>query len=403
MNITFFESLAIMLIGGVCLNFILRKIKLPQLVGYLFFGIIIGYFGLINKRILNISAEIRKIALVIILIKAGLGLDINKLKSVGRPAILMSFIPACIEMTVVGIAAHFIFKLTYVESFLLGSVVGAVSPAVVVPFMNRLMDEKVGTDKGIPELITAAASIDDIIMIVFYTVFLNMEATGTISFKTFLNIPVSIISGIVVGILAGIIVSKIINKSDKQVNNLIIMLATSFLLIFAEEILEGIIAYSSLLSIITMSIVIRIKEFTKAKDLMGRFNDIWVFAEILLFELVGAALKINYLSLYLLPSLVLIFFSLIFRSAGVNISLLKTDFNIKEKTFITLSYMPKATVQAAIGGGLLDLGKTLNNQMIIDAGTIVLAVSVTVILLTAPGAAILMDKTYKKLLCEKPN
>lgn len=398
MNISFFNSLAIMLIGGAVISFVFKKIKLPQLVGYLFFGIAIGYFNLINTNILNISASLRKIALVIILVKAGLGLDINKLKSVGKSAILMSFVPACFEMVLIGFLAHLIFGLSYVESFLLGSVVGAVSPAVVVPFMNKMMDEKVGSEKGIPELITAAASIDDIIMIVFYTVFLNMRLTGSISFVTFLNIPISIVSGVVMGIVVGLILSFIFKRSDKVINNLIIMFGTAFLLVYLEEALDGIISYSSLLSIITLAIVIRLKDLNTAKDLMSKCNDMWVLAEIILFELVGASLKIEYLSLYFLPSLLLILVSLIFRSIGVNLSLLKTKFNVKERVFITISYMPKATVQAAIGGGLLDLGISLNNSGMIEAGTIVLAVSVTVIMLTAPTFAILMDKTYKKLV-----
>lgn len=398
MNISFFNSLAIMLIGGAVISFVFKKIKLPQLVGYLFFGIAIGYFNLINTNILNISASLRKIALVIILVKAGLGLDINKLKSVGKSAILMSFVPACFEMVLIGFLAHLIFGLNYVESFLLGSVVGAVSPAVVVPFMNKMMDEKIGSEKGIPELITAAASIDDIIMIVFYTVFLNMRLTGSISFVTFLNIPISILSGVVIGIVIGLILSFIFRRNDKVINNLIIMFGTAFLLVYLEEALDGIVSYSSLLSIITLAIVIRLKDLNTAKDLMSKCNDMWVLAEIILFELVGASLKIEYLSLYFLPSLLLILGSLIFRSLGVNLSLLKTKFNVKERIFITISYMPKATVQAAIGGGLLDLGISLSNSGMIEAGTIVLAVSVTVIMLTAPTFAILMDKTYKKLV-----
>lgn len=412
---SFFFTLTLILLGCICLRFLCKKIHLPCLVGYLAFGILLSIleekfstnsFHFLDSGITNISSYLRKIALIIILIKAGLSLNISDLKKVGRPAILMSFLPAVTEMCAVGIFAPLLFtSLTYLDSFLLGSVLGAVSPAVVIPMMSKLLDEKYGTKEGIPQLIIAGSSIDDIIMIVFYQCFLSMEGGNTVSYLTFLNIPSSILLGVGIGILFGfliVLLYKKINIDDTLV--LIIILALSFGFTVLEEVLSSYIGFSSLLCVISLCIFIRFKIPEVAKRLMLSCNKIWIVAEMFLFVLVGACIKIDYATEYFAMALLLILISLAFRSIAVRISLIRTHFSIKEKSFTIFSYLPKATVQAAIGGGLLDLGNSLvksgspNGERIVAVGIIVLSVSVVAILITAPIGAILMNSTYKIML-----
>jgi NhaP-type Na+/H+ or K+/H+ antiporter len=397
----FFASLALILVGGVALYALCKLIHLPSLVAYLLWGMLLGYLGLIDKNIEAISSDIRKIALVIILLKAGLSLNVEDLKKVGRPAILMSFLPATVEMVTVGLLGPVFFSLTYTESFLLGSVLGAVSPAVVVPMMSKLMDERVGTKKGIPALITAGSSIDDIIMIVFYGVFMSIESSGSFSWVSFLNIPSSIVSGILVGLLLGYLFSFLFKRVHMRDSiKLTLLFGVSFGLVYLESYLSQWFSFSSLLAIITIGIFTNRSRHEQAIRLSTRCSKMWVVAELFLFVLVGSSIKVDYFAKFLLPSLGLLACSLFMRIVAVNLSLIKTNLNLKERTFVSISYLPKATVQAAIGGGLLELGTSLNDEKIIAAGTIVLSVSVVAILISAPLGAILMNLTYKPLLGE---
>lgn len=318
----------------------------------------------------------------------------------------MSFLPAVTEMCAVGIFAPLLFSsLGYLDSFLLGSVLGAVSPAVVVPMMSKLMDEGYGIRKGIPQLIVAGSSIDDIIMIVFYQCFLSMEGGKSFSYLSFLNIPCSILLGIALGIGFGFLLMWL-HKLTKMNDTLFLILifAVSFGFTFIEEVLSSYVGVSSLLGVLSLCIFIRYKNPELACRLMSTCNNIWILAEMFLFVLVGACIKIDYATKYFTMAFLLVLISLFFRCIAVNLSLIKTNLNIKERIFTTISYLPKATVQAAIGGGLLDLGNRLllegldNAQRIIEAGTIVLSVSVVVILITAPLAAIIMNSTYKCML-----
>ena len=411
---SFFFTLFLIVFFGVLLNRLSRLLHLPPLVFYLIFGILLSVldtylsnesFKILDPGLMDISSYIRKIALIIILLKAGLSLDLSDLKKVGRPAILMSFVPACIEMVAVGVFAPMFLPLSYTESFLLGSVLGAVSPAVVIPMMSKLMEERYGTKKGIPQLIIAGSSIDDIVMIVFYQSFLTMEKGGKISFLTFLNIPLSIVSGVLVGILVGFALSFVFRKSSMDsILKLILLLAVSFGLTFVEDLVSSYFGFSSLLAIITAALIVHKKDSEISLDLKNKLNKIWYLAEIFLFVLVGASIKIEYAGKYFLPAFLLLLVSLSFRSLAVSTCLIKTRLNVRERAYTVLSYLPKATVQAAIGGGLLDLGNSLlqsgasNAESVIQAGTIVLSVSVVAILLTAPLASIFMNLLYPKML-----
>lgn len=402
-----FLSLFLMMAGGAILYVLFEHFHLPALIGYLLFGILLGWLGLIDDSILAISSQIRKIALIIILSKAGLSLNLSDLKKVGRPAILMSFIPACVEMCAVGIFAPLLFPLSYTDSFLLGSVLGAVSPAVVVPAMSKLLDEKRGTKKGIPQLIIAGSSIDDIVMIVFYQAFMTIEKGEKISYLTFLNIPLSIFSGIAVGVGIGfLLVLLFAHVSMRDSLKLILIFGIGFGLTALEDFLAQWFGFSSLLAIISLCIVIKAKDGERAIRLAKRGNQMWVLAEMFLFLLVGASLKMEYAARYFFLSLALLAISLSFRSLAVSSCLIRTNLNFKERTFAVFSYLPKATVQAAIGGGLLDLGNQLlaqklpNAEQVIQSGTIVLSVSVVSILLTAPLGAILLRLAAPHLLTD---
>ena len=414
---TFFFTLTIILLGCILLRLLCKKIHLPALIGYLLLGILLAFledkfstdsFHFLDPNISSISSYLRKIALIIILAKAGLSLNLSDLKKVGRPAILMSFLPAVIEMCAVGIFAPLLFpSLNYIDSFLLGSVLGAVSPAVVVPMMSKLMDEQYGTEKGIPQLIIAASSIDDIIMIVFFQCFLSMEKGNNLSYITFLNIPSSIILGILLGVLFGFSINLILKfKNIDETILLILIFGISFGFTLLEEVVSSYIGISSLLAVISMCVIIKLKNPIIAKNLVSKCNKLWILSEMFLFVLVGACIKINYAGKYFLLSLLLLLISLSFRSLAVSLSLIKTKLNLKERSFTIISYIPKATVQAAIGSTLLDLGNQLlqngittdNAYRIIEVGTIVLSVSVVAILITAPLGAILMNSLYKHTL-----
>ena len=404
-----FFTLFLIVFGGVLLNKLAKRIRIPPLVLYLLYGVLLSLlqekvgssFIFLDSGVRNISSPIRKVALIIILLKAGLSLNLSDLKKVGRPAILRSFLPACTERVAVGIFGKRILGLTYTESFLLGSVLGAVSPAVVIPRMSKLRDEKYGTEKGIPQLVIAGSSIDDIIRIVFYQCFLTREKGGSLSARTFLNIPISIVTGVGSGILLGRLLSFVFNKVKRNDTfKLLLLLSICFGLTYLEDLVSPYFGYSSLLSIITCAIVIHKKVEQISLILKTKFNEIWYLAEIFLFILVGAGIKIEYAGKYFLPALLLLLISLVFRSLAVTGCLVKTKLTWKERGFVVISYLPKATVQAAIGGGLLDLGNQLlasgaaNAESVIAAGTIVLSVSVLAILITAPFAAISRNLLY---------
>ena len=404
-----FFTLFLIVFGGVLINKLAKRIRIPPLVLYLLYGVLLSLlqekvgssFIFLDSGVRNISSPIRKVALIIILLKAGLSLNLSDLKKVGRPAILRSFLPACTERVAVGIFGKRILGLTYTESFLLGSVLGAVSPAVVIPRMSKLRDEKYGTEKGIPQLVIAGSSIDDIIRIVFYQCFLTREKGGNLSARTFLNIPISIVTGVGSGILLGRLLSFVFNKVKRNDTfKLLLLLSICFGLTYLEDLVSPYFGYSSLLSIITCAIVIHKKGEQISLILKTKFNEIWYLAEIFLFILVGAGIKIEYAGKYFLPALLLLLISLVFRSLAVTGCLVKTKLNWKERGFVVISYLPKATVQAAIGGGLLDFGNQLlasgaaNAESVIAAGTIILSVSVLAILITAPFAAISRNLLY---------
>ena len=389
-----FLSLFFIFFLGVLGGIIFEKIKLPKLVWYILLGILLGpsVLNFIDDTLINISSILRQIALVIILTRSGLSLDINNLKKIGRPAILMCFIPACFEILGVLIFGPIFLEITHLEALLLGSVLAAVSPAIVVPRMIKLMDDGYGKDKNIPELVLAGASCDDIFVIILFYSFKSLVATNTFNVWNTFQIPISIILGIILGLVIGLLVTFFISKvKSKTIINVILMLGMSFGMIALEEVLKPYVSISSLLGIIVMGLIIAINNKEEAKDIQTNYNSLWSCFEILLFVLVGVATNIKYaISSNGLIILGLIIIALIFRSLGVIVCLIATKFNIKEKLFIIISYLPKATVQASIGAIALSEG--------LECGEIVLTAAVISILFTAPLGAILIDNSYKKLL-----
>ncbi len=391
MNI--FLSLFIIFFAGILGGFIFEKIKLPKLIFYIILGILIGpsVFNIVDDTLINISSYLRQIALVIILTRSGLSLDINNLKKIGRPAILMCFIPATFEIIGITIFAPLFLSISYLEALLLGSVLAAVSPAIVVPRMIKLMDE--GYNKNnVPELVMAGASCDDIFVIVLFYSFKELVKTSTFNAWNISQIPISIITGIVLGLIIGLLMVAIIKHLKlNKVINVILMLGLSFGMIALENVLKPYFSVSSLLAIIVMALVINIFKKEEAKEIQKSYNSLWQGFEILLFTLVGIATNINYaFSKDGLIIVGLIFVALIFRSIGVIICIICTKFNKREKIFIIISYLPKATVQASIGAIALSEG--------LACGEIVLTAAVISILITAPLGAILIDSLYKKLL-----
>lgn len=392
-------SLALIFLVGLSLAVIFGKLKLPRLIGMLLTGILLGPFVLdfLNPQILGISAEFRKMALVIILIKAGLSLNLSDLKKVGRPALLMVFLPATFEIGAFLLFAPMLLNVSRVEALLMGSVLAAVSPAVVVPRMVALMDEGRGTDKKIPQLILAGASLDDIFVIVLFTAFLGINMGDGVGAMTFLNIPISIVLGIALGAFVGFAVAylfELFHRKGLTIRSTlktILLLATSFLLLEIEGWLEGVIAVSGLLAIMSMAMVYAMR--TKAEvvnRLKDKYGKLWLAAEVLLFVLVGAAVDIRYTLSAGLLAVAMILIGIAFRSVGVFLCLLGTDLNKKERLYTVFAYLPKATVQAAIGAVPLSMG--------LSCGNIILSVAVLGILITAPLGAILMDSTKNKLL-----
>ena len=381
------QSITYILFFGLFFGWICKKMHLPALFGMILAGILIGPYvlDLLDPTILNISAQIRKIALVIILIRAGLKLSLTDLKKVGRPAILLCFLPASAELIGMLFLAPKLLGISLLEAAVLGSVVAAVSPAVVVPGMIKLMDE------GIPQMILAGASVDDVFVIVLFTTFTGMAQHGTVSVMQFVNIPVSLVTGISIGLLAGIGLTVLFDKiSQRDMVRVLIVMGCSLLLVAAEDGLSGIVPFASLITVMCLGMAIRMKKEDLAKRLSQTYDKIWVGAEIFLFVLVGASVQIESAKSAGLKSIVLIFAVLVFRMIGVYLCVLGTNLNQKERLFCMLAYTPKATVQAAIGGVPLAMG--------LACGNMVLTVSVISILITAPLGAFLIDWTYKKCL-----
>lgn len=392
-------SLSIIFLVGLSMAFICRKIKLPRIIGMLITGIALGPFvlDLLDPQILGISSELRQTALIIILIKAGLSLNISDLKKVGRPAVLMSFLPALFEIGAFVLLAPRLLHITVLDSAIMGAVLGAVSPAVVVPRMVQLMDENCGTDKQIPQLILAGASLDDVFVIVLFSTFINMAQGGSAKIMDFVNIPISIILGILLGAAFGFVLAFLFELAHKRGNSMrqsiktIILLGAAFLLMAIETWLEGTVSISGLLAVMSMACVIQLRcRKEVSDDLSAKYGRLWLAAEVILFVLVGAAVDIRYTLQAGAMAVLVIFIALIFRSVGVLVCLIGTKLNRKEKLYCIIAYLPKATVQAAIGSVPLSLG--------LPCGNIVLSVAVLSILITAPLGAILMDLTYKKLL-----
>lgn len=392
-------SLALIIILGLLFSYFCKKIKLPQIVGMLVAGIILGPFclNLLDEKILLISPDLRKIALVVILIKAGLSLDLKDLKKVGLAAGLMSFLPATFEIIAYTIFAPRLLDISGVDAALMGAVLAAVSPAVVVPRMVKLMDEGYGTSQGLPQMILAGASIDDIFVIVLFSSFLSMAQGQAVSYKSFFSIPISIGTGIIFGILLGLALAKIFayaydkKRHIRNTNKLLIILGLSFMLMALEELLKDYLAFSGLLAIVALAATLRVQTVEEVyQRLAEKFGKVWLGAEILLFVLIGAAVDIRY-TLEAGPMAVLLILScLLIRSLGVLFAISPADLNRKEKLFCVFSYLPKATVQAAIGAVPLAMG--------LEVGNLILSVAVLAILITAPLGAFLIDKTYKVFL-----
>ncbi len=392
-------SLALIFLVGLAMSAICKQIRLPGIIGMLATGIVLGPYvlDLLSPSILGISADLRKLALIIILLKAGLSLNLSDLKKVGRPAILMSFVPASFEICGYILFAPMILGVTRVEAAVMGAVMGAVSPAVVVPRMVKLMEEGYGTKKGIPQMILAGASCDDIFVIVLFTTFLQMAQGGHANAKDFINIPISIVLGIVLGCIVGYLLYRFFELAYKKnhcVRNstkLIVILGMSCLLLAIEEWVSAYVTVSGLLAVVSMACMLKVKSTTfVSKRLSEKFGKLWIAAEVILFVLVGAAVDIRYMAKAGVMALLMIGAALLFRAVGVCICMLGTKLTWKERVFCIIAYLPKATVQAAIGSVPLAAG--------LSCGTLVLSVAVMAIVITAPIGALGIDSTYKHLL-----
>lgn len=392
-------SLALIFLVGLSAAAICGYLHLPRIIGMLFTGIILGphVLGLLDDKILSISSELRQIALIIILLKAGLSLNLADLKKVGRPAVMMAFVPASFEICGYLLCAPMILGITRIESAVMGAVLAAVSPAVVVPRMVQLMENRYGTEKSIPQMILAGASCDDIFVIVLFSTFAGMAQGGTADFTQFLNVPVSIVLGILLGAAVGYLLSLFFETAyakEHYVRNsmkVIVVLGLSFLLMAVETWAKPYVSVSGLLAVVSMACVLKMK---CPKSVSGRlsekFGKLWIAAEVVLFVMVGAAVDIRYTATAGGAAVVMILLALIFRAAGVCVCMAGTALNKKERLFTVIAYLPKATVQAAIGSVPMAMG--------LSCGQIVLSVAVLAILITAPLGAIGMDMTYRRLL-----
>lgn len=386
-------SLALIFLFGLIFGALFQKLRLPPLLGMLIVGIVLGPYALnwLDDSLLSISADLRQIALIIILTRAGLNLNISDLKKVGRPAILMCFLPACFEILGMLVLAPPLLHISYLDAAIMGAVVGAVSPAVIVPKMLRLMEEGYGTKKSIPQLILAGASVDDVFVIVLFSSFTGLAKGESLSPWRFAEIPVSILLGILLGAALGLALAFFFQKVHVRDSvKVLLLLSFSFLLVALEDALEGFVPISGLIAVMSLGIALQRKRDIVARRLSLKFSKLWVAAELLLFVLVGATVDLHYAYAAGLSAVILIFGVLLFRMAGVWVCLFKTKLLFKERLFCVLAYMPKATVQAAIGSVPLSMG--------LSCGNIVLTVAVLAILITAPLGAFLIDLTYKKLL-----
>ena len=386
-------SFALIFLSGIILGSIFNRLKLPQLIGMLLTGIILGPYllNLLNPKILSISADLRQIALIIILTRAGLNLDINDLKKVGRPAVLMCFVPATFEILGMIIFAPKFLGLGLLDSAILGTVIAAVSPAVIVPKMLKLMEEGYGADRSIPQMIMAGASVDDVFVIVLFTSFIGLASTGSFSMLNLIKIPTSIFFGISVGFLCAILLIYLFKKIHMRDSlKVIIILNISFLLVTFEHSLTDIIGFSGLLAIMSIGTGIQAKNTMLSKRMSIKYSKLWITAEVMLFVLVGATVNIKYALRASIPAILLIITVLIFRMAGVFLCLVGTSLSYRERLFCMIAYCPKATVQAAIGSIPLSMG--------LPSGNIILTVAVLSILITAPLGAFAIDISYKKLL-----
>lgn len=386
-------SLAYIFLLGLILGFIAQKMRLPSLIGMIIAGIILGPYGfkLLDTSILDISAALRQLALVIILTRAGLSLNIADLKQVGRPAILMCFVPACLEILGVILIAPKLFNVSILEAAIMGSVLAAVSPAVIVPRMIQLIDEGYGTENSIPQMILAGASVDDVFVIVLFTAFTGLASGERVSGLSFIQIPISIIVGVLVGVAVGILLVKFFKRYHiRDSIKILILLSVSFLLLECETRLKGIIPMSGLLAIMSMGIVMKQIYGELAARISIRYNKLWVAAEVILFVLVGATVNLKYVLVAGILAATIVVVAMIFRMIGVLICMLGTPLNQKQRLYCMVAYTPKATVQAAIGGMPLAMG--------LACGEKVLMLAVLSILITAPFGAICMDRSYKRLL-----
>lgn len=388
-------SIAMILLLGLGAGWLFTKLNLPSLLGMIITGILISphCLNLVDHSILSISGEIRQIALVIILTRAGLSLNIADLKKVGRPAVLMCFVPACIEMIGTIVFAPMLLGVSLLDAAVIGSVIAAVSPAVVVPRMIKLLEEGYGVHKSIPQLILAGASVDDVFVIVVFTALTTLASTGMVSISGFLQIPTSIGLGILLGILVGkLLVAFFKNFYIRDSVKVLIILSVSFLLLELQTQLKGVVAISGLLAIMSMGIMIKQNHEALAQRLSSKYNKLWLGAEVFLFVLVGVAVDMQYALSAGIAVIALVVGAVLFRMLGVWLSLIGTVLSTKERLFCMMAYTPKATVQAAIG--------TIPLAMGLKCGSIVLTVAVVSILLTAPFGAICVDKSYKKLLSQ---
>ena len=393
-------SLSLIFLMGLLFSFLCEKIRIPRIIGMLFTGIILGpcALNMLSPSIILVSPDLRKLALVIILLKAGLSLNFKDLKKVGRPSLLLSFLPASFEIIAFTVLSPLFFPdFSFIDGAVMGSVLSAVSPAVVVPRMVNLIENNYGTKKGIPQMILAGASLDDVFVIVIFSALTKIASGGNVSSASFLSVPVSILSGALLGAAAGFVLShcfEIFYRKKRHIRNstkIIIILGSALLLISLEDILKSVFPLSGLLSVMCMSMAIKAKSpLYVAERLSQKLGKLWLCAELVLFVLVGAAVDITYLLSSGITMVILIMSALLIRTIGTEASLFKSSLNKKEKLFTAVSYMPKATVQAAIGSVPLAMG--------LSCGKAVLTASVTAIIITAPLGAVLMDSLYKKLL-----
>lgn len=386
-------SLALIFLVGMSLGWLVTRLRLPSLLGMLLTGILLGPYvlNLLDDSILGISADLRQLALIIILTRAGLSLNIEDLKKVGRPAVLLCFVPACFEMVGMIVLAPRLLGLSVLDAAILGAVIAAVSPAVIVPKMLRLMELGYGARNSIPQMLLAGASVDDVFVIVMFTAFTGLAQGGTVSPTTFVQIPVSIVTGIAVGLAAGIAFGAVYRRIHVRDSvKVVVLLSLSFLFVALENAVKGIVPFSGLLAVMSCGIAINRRRPELASRLSGKYNRLWVAAEVLLFVLVGATVDISYAAAAGAAAVLAVLGALVFRMVGVFVCVLGTQLSRKERLFCMLAYTPKATVQAAIGSVPLSLG--------LGCGQIVLTVAVVAILLTAPLGAFAIDLTYRRLL-----